>query len=72
MGTKFAPSYANIFMGMFEERYTYALIDKISKSYLQLMHDTFLTWAGATDQLINFKKQIGEVHPSIKFNFNSF
>ena len=28
MGTKCAPSYANIFMGMLEERYIYQLIEK--------------------------------------------
>ena len=30
----------------------------------------FLTWTGTTDQLIKFKQQINEVHPSIKFDFN--
>ena len=30
MGTKCARSYANIFMGIFEERYIYPLIEKIS------------------------------------------
>ena len=35
MGTKCAPSYANIFMGVFEERYTYPLIiETMSKFYL--------------------------------------
>ena len=33
MGTKCAPSHANIFMGMFEERYIYPLIETMSKFY---------------------------------------
>ena len=30
----------------------------------------FLIWTGTTDQLMKFKQQINEVHPSIKFDFN--
>ena len=70
MGTKCAPSYANIFMGMFEERYIYPLIEKISIFYLRFIDDIFLIWTGTTDQLMKFKQQINEVHPSIKFDFN--
>ena len=70
MGTKCAPSYANIFMGMFEERYICPLIEKISNFYLRFIDDICLTWTGTTDQLMKFKQQINEVHPSIKFDFN--
>ena len=70
MGTKCAPSYANIFMGMFEERYIYPLIEKISNFYVRFIDDIFLIWTGTTDQLMKFKQQINEVHPSIKFDFN--
>ena len=37
MGTKCAPRYANIFMGMFEERYIDHLIETTSKFYLRLI-----------------------------------
>ena len=70
MGTKCGPSYANILMGMFEERYIYPLIEKISNFYLRFIDDIFLIWTGTTDQLMKFKQQIHEVHPSIKFDFN--
>ena len=70
MGTKCAPSYANIFMGMFEERYIYPLIEKISNFYLRFIDDIFLIWTGTRDPLMKFKQQINEVHPSIKFDFN--
>ena len=41
MGTKCAPSYGNIFMGMFEERCMYFLIEKISKFYQRFIDDIF-------------------------------
>ena len=56
--------------GMFEERYTYPLVEKISNFYLRFIVDNFLIWTGTTDQLIKFKQQINEVHSSIKFDFN--
>ena len=69
MGTECAPRYANVFMGMFEERYIYHLIETTSKFYLQfIVH--FLIWTGTTDQLMKLKHQINEVYLSIKFNFN--
>ena len=61
MGTKCASSYANIFMGMLEERYIYPLIEKISNFYLRFIDDIFLIWTGTTDQLMKFKQQINEV-----------
>ena len=57
MNTKCGPSYANIFLSMFEERYIYPLIETMSKLYLRFIDDIFLLWAGNTD-------------PSIKFDFN--
>ena len=65
MSTKCAPSYANIFMGMFEERYIYPLIEKISNFYLRFIDDIFLIWTGTTDQLMKFKQQINEVTPHL-------
>ena len=71
MGTKHAPRYANIFMGIFEERYIYPLIETTSKFYLQFIMYFFI-WTGTTDQLIKFKQQVNGVYPSIKFVFFSF
>ena len=70
MATKCAPSYANIFMGMFDERYIYPLLEKVSNFYLRFIDDVFLIWTATTDQLMKFKQKINEVHPSIKFGFN--
>ena len=42
----------------------------MSKLYLRFIDDIFLIWAGTADQLMKFKQQINEVHPSTKFDFN--
>ena len=57
-------------MVMFEERYIYPLIEKMSKFYLGFVDDIFLIWTGNTDQLMKFKQQLNEVHPSITSEFN--
>ena len=62
MGTKCTPSYANVFIDLFEERYIYPLIEKISKIYLRFIDDIFLIWTETTDQLMKFKRQINEAH----------
>ena len=59
-------------MGMFEERYINPLIKKISNFYMRFIDDIFLIWTGTTDQLMKFKQQIHDVHPSVKFDFNFF
>ena len=69
MGTKCATSYANIFMGIFQERYICPPNEKIS--YLRFIDDIFLIWSETIiDQLMKFKQQINEVHPAKKFGFN--
>ena len=69
IGTKCAVSYANIFKGIFEEKFIYPLINNITRQYLQLTNYISIIWMGTLDQLLEFKQQINEVHPSIKFDF---
>ena len=70
MGTKCAPTYANIFMGMFKENYIYHLIQEKCKLYLRYIDDIYLTWTETLDELNKFIAKINYVHPSIKFDFN--
>ena len=70
MGTKCAPTYANIFMGIFEETYIYGLIKEHCKLYLRYIDDIFLIWTGTINELKDFIEKINQVHPSIKFDFN--
>ena len=59
MGTKCAPSYANIFIGWFEEKFI-SPFDKLRR---------FLIWNGTKTEFDNFLKKINECHPSIKSEY---
>ena len=64
MGTKCAPSYANIFMGWFERKFIFPVLTNLSDFYLH-----FLIWNGTKTEFDNFLKKINECHPSIKFEY---
>ena len=68
MGTKCAPSYANLFMGYFEERYIYPKIDGKTLMYLRFIDDIFMIWTSSEEELKEFIKNINEEHPTIKFD----
>ena len=67
MGTKCAPSYANLFMGKFEKKYIYNRIKNKSKLYLRFIDDIFMIWTPSKEDLLNFIQEINQVHQSIKF-----
>ena len=69
MGTKCAPSYANIFMGWFEEKFIFPLLTNLSDFYLRFIDDIFLIWNGTKTEFDDFFKKINECHPSIKFEY---
>ena len=68
MGTKCAPSYANLFMGKFEEMYI--LPQRLNKCslYLPYIDDIFFIWKNSEAELKSFIKEINEIHPPIKFD----
>ena len=70
MGTKCAPTYANISMGIFEETHIYPLIKQKVKLYFRYIDDIFFIWTGSENELQQFICKINKVHPSIKFDFN--
>ena len=69
MGTKCAPSYGNIFMGWFEEKFTFPLLTKLSDFYLRFRDDIFPIWNGTKTEFDYFFKKINECHPSIKSEY---
>ena len=69
MGTKCAPSYANIFMGQLETNIIYDKNKDKSLRYLRYIDDIFMIWIGSKDELDKLVREINEVHPSIKFTF---
>lgn len=70
MGTKCIPSWANIFMGIFEEKYIYPLNNNMKLLYLRYMDHIFVTWTGTLEELIKFREQMDTVPPATKFDFN--
>ena len=70
MGTKCAPTYANIFIGLFEETYIYPLIKQKAQLYLRYIDDIFLIWRGSENDRQQSISKINEVHDSIKLDFN--
>ena len=66
MGTKLAPSYANIFMGDLETR----LISGYHKEpflWVRFIDDIFVIWTHGEQELIKFHEHLNSFHESIKY-----
>ena len=69
MGTKVAPSYANLFMGKLEDK----LLSEAKKMglkpalYLRFIDDIFVIWDQGEENLKRFINFLNESHDSIKF-----
>ena len=66
MGTKLAPSYANLFIAKFEDKYvyTYPLQPLLWKRFID---DIFPIWPHGKTSLVEFIEHLNTVHPTIKF-----
>ena len=66
MGATLAPSYTNLFMIKFKEKYvyTYPLQPKLWKRFID---DIFLIWHHGMDSLLESIEHLNTVHPIIKF-----
>ena len=69
IGAKFAPPYAVIFMGDFEDRalQNYELKPKIWWRYID---DIFMIWEHGEEALMEFFNYLNQIFPSIKFEIN--
>ena len=66
MGTRMAPSYANIFMAWFEGK----LLNSLSLGpthYYRYIDDIFFIWPHGEKELLAFYKRANELHDSISF-----
>ena len=70
MGNICAPSYANIFMSEFEEKYINPPIKHKFVIYLRYINDIFMVWIKSESELRKFINERNQKHPSIKFDFN--
>ena len=66
MGTRMAPSYANIFMGHLEERLLNH-VDNKPDVWWRYIDDVFMVWPFGEGCLNDFLEQINHFHPTIKF-----
>ena len=71
MGTRVAPTYANIFMGKLEQ----ILLSKCPRNLKTFIHtwrrfidDIFVIWSGTQDQFQEFFDFLNSYHPTIKFD----
>ena len=69
IGTKMAPSYANLFMDRMERR---LLSQAQVKPYIWLRYidDVFMVWTGTELELEEFLNYINEAHDTIKFTWD--
>jgi len=66
MGTKVAPSFANLFMADFEDKWVYSYPSKPSL-WLRYIDDIFIVWEHGIEELNTFLEHLNTCHPSIKF-----
>ena len=70
MGTKMAPDFANLYMAHFKEQFVFNYpIQPVY--YRRYIDDIFKIWNHSQEQLSQFQKHLNEVHPTIKFIFES-
>ena len=70
MGTKMAPSFANLFMGNLEKEFLSRQNLK-PQIWLRFIDDIFMIWPHGEDSLKIFVENINSFHPTIKFTADS-
>ena len=66
MGTRMAPSYANIFMGDLERKILEE-VDRRPSTWWRYIDDVFAIWTHGEEHLTEFVQQINNQHPTIQF-----
>ena len=66
MGTRAAPSYANIFMGRLENQIL-AEADKKPHVWWRYIDDVFAMWTHGENHLKDFLEHLNQAHPTIRF-----
>ena len=69
MGTKMAPSFANLFLSIFE---TYTLSNALfhPRTWWRYLDDIFMIFTEGLDHLKIFVNYLNNVHPTIQFTSN--
>ena len=69
MGAICTPTYANIFMTEFHQKYIYVLIKNKSILFLRYNDNIFMVWTKSEKQLKDFINDLNQKHPPIKFDY---
>ena len=70
MGSPMAPTYANIFMAMLEQKLlNEAPEGLIPIKWIRFIDDIFAIWTHGLDKLQTFLSHINRSHPTIKFEY---
>ena len=69
IGTRMAPSYANLFMHDLESRLL-AWVPVKPFIWLRYIDDIFMVWTKGEKKLLEFLKNINNFHDTIKFTFD--
>ena len=68
MGTRMAPSYANLFMASLEKQILNTAPSQLKPLiWKRYIHDIFMIWPQGESSLQNFLHHFNSFHPTIKF-----
>lgn len=70
MGGRFAPSMANLFMGIWERKYVYSEQPQELITWRRYIDDCFLMWRGSEESLKTFLEGLNGADPNIKLTYN--
>ena len=68
-GTICAPTYANIFIAEFGQKYIYPFTKDKSVLFVRYIDDIFMVWTKSEKQTKDFMSKLNQKHPSIKFDY---
>ena len=69
MGTRLVPSYANLFMGKFEQQFLQTQ-DRLPLVWWRYIDDVFAIWTHDVPYLNEFIRELNSYHTTIKFTAN--
>ena len=69
MGTKVAPPYAALFLGLLEETHIFEKYPNLITIFLRFLDDIFFIWNHGEEKLHSFFKYLNSIHPTIKFTY---
>ena len=72
MGTKCAPTFANIFMATIEEDFLETIKNQgnpLPSVWIRYIDDIFLIWPHSQNLFLTFFNQLNNFHPTIKYTY---